>query len=255
MIPLKNLAFCAFLALLPAVVSAQSFSDNFTGTDGDSLGSAWNQGNAANLEIQGNQAVPVLPDGVSSFDPSVFGLDPSVASIEDPTDFSISVDFTTTGGSLVGIWFQGRDDVASNDQSDASGYAIRFRSTDGYLQAINFNGGTAVTAYYWNSTVTPNTTLFNETDVFRMTVSSGLLANDVDVIVESITSNVTVVAATMTRSNKNTGGSVGDAFGLYVGSVAGVTFDNFTATVPEPQNYALCIGGGMALLVLARRRR
>jgi len=244
----------ALLIALPLAASAQVaiFSDDFTGSNGDPLGSDWNQGNASNVEIQNNAADP------QNGNIHVFGVDPSVAGILDPNDFSISVDFTVQGPAFAGIWFQGRSDTASNNQVDNSGYAVRFRPDNGKFQTVNVTGQQSASLGGWDSATrdqTLNTNLYNpNTDTFRLTVSSSANADDIDVLFENISTSTTLATFTGSRGNRNTNADAGTVFGLYATSgTSSITFDNYSV-VPEPTTLGLLLGGG-GLLLVARHRR
>jgi len=188
----------------------------------------------------------------------VFGVDPSVAGILDPNDFTISVDFTVQGSAFAGIWFQGRSDTDSNNQVDNSGYAVRFRPDNGTFQTVNVTGQQSATLGGWDAATrnqTLDTSLYDPaTDTFRLTVSSSANADDIDVLFENITDSITLANFTGSRSNRNSNADAGTVFGLYnTSGTSGVTFDNFSV-VPEPSSYALGLGA-IGLLCAATRRR
>jgi hypothetical protein len=154
----------------------------------------------------------------------------------------------------MGIWFQGRDDAATTDQTLASGYVVRFRSDNGNIQAINFGSATAL-AGWSNFSATANTADYDEsTDTFGLTVSSGTLSNEIDIVLENITDSIVLASFTATRTNRNSNPDAGSVFGLYNNTGnAGVSFDNISV-VPEPSSFALLLGG-VGLLCVAKRRR
>jgi len=108
--------------------SAQNFADDFTGTAGASLG------NAGDAGIQNNSAEPVVSD-----------VDPNASKIENASDFMIVAEFTADSGGAR-IWFLGRSDANSNNQAAISGFGVRFFPNTGFLQAMDFDGGTHFSA-------------------------------------------------------------------------------------------------------------
>lgn len=252
----NTLAMGALLVALPLAASAQVavFSDDFTGNNNDPLSSDWNQGNASNVRIFNNAADPT---GTGSFDPAVFGVDPTVAGVTDPNDFSVSSEFRITGGgSFAGIWFQGRSDGDSTNQTQTSGYVVRFRPSDGLVQAINFAGGTNANTGGWaNFEANANTSSYDtSTDTFGLTVSSSSAADDIDILFENITTSTTLVSFTATRTNRNGNSDADSVFGLYVSTPGGgIEFDRISV-VPEPSSYSLGLGV-IGLLCAAMRRR
>jgi len=138
----------------------------------------------------------------------------------------------------MGIWFQGRDDAATSDQTLASGYAVRFRSDNGNIQALNFLGGTSGSLAGWsNPSATANTADFDaSTDTFRLTVSSGTLSDEIDILLENVTDSITLASYTATRTNRNSNPDAGSVFGFINNSgVAGASFDNISVT-SEPSS-------------------
>jgi len=248
----KHLAAGALLAALPFAASGQNFSDDFTGTDGSSLGSEWDQGNAGDVEIQSNSADP------TDADPIVFGVDPNVSKIENASDFTITTEFTADSGGA-GVWFLGRSDANSNNQAAISGFGVRFFPNTGFLQALDFDGGTSFSANRWDSTPDANQSDFSQTDTFRMTVSSGGGASpdSVDILLESITgTNTNLVSANVQRPNGLTELTrSGQVFGIWNdSSTNNASFNNFSA-VPEPSTYTLFFGGAVGLVAFFRRSR
>jgi hypothetical protein len=256
----NTLAMGALLVALPLGASAQVavFSDDFTGNNNDDLSIDWNQGSVntpageSDVRIFNNAADP-LPNSSNDFDPPVFGVDPTVAAITDPNDFSVSTEFRITGGgSFAGIWFQGRTDANSSDQTLSSGYLVRFRPSDGLVQVLNFGA----TNNWTNQTANANTTLYDtSTDTFGLTVSSGVAANDVDILFENVTDTITLASFTATRPNRNGNPNAGSVFGLYSSTAfGGVEFDSISV-IPESSQFALGIGMVGFLCAFARRRR
>jgi hypothetical protein len=106
-----------------------------------------------------------------------------------------------------------------------------------------------------NFSATANTADYDEsTDTFGLTVSSGTLSNEIDIVLENITDSIVLASFTATRTNRNSNPDAGSVFGLYNNTGnAGVSFDNISV-VPEPSSFALLLGG-VGLLCVAKRRR
>ena len=206
------------------------FSDDFTGPDGAPLGAAWNQGNAASFEIIDDRADP-LNSG-----PTVFGVDPAVARIDDPANFSIRTEFTVEGNGFAGIWFQGRDDASTGEQSLPSGYVVRFRPRDGSVQAANFLGGSDLNLSGWdNNHVSVDPGLYDAgEDLFGLTVASGGAPDEIDIVLENVTDSVELASFTAIRSNRNGNPDSGVVFGGYNNSGdGGIAFDGVELVAAE----------------------
>ncbi|MGZ0656089.1 PEP-CTERM sorting domain-containing protein [Coraliomargarita sp. W4R53] len=228
-----------------STLTVSAFSDNFSRADADPAGAPWSIGNAANIEIANNQLAWTTPPT-----PSVVGVDLSSEGLD--SGFTVSVDFTFTQNDWVGIWAMG-------DETDGtSGYVFRVKTTDGFMQATNYSSGTSVNTGGWTNSSATFSALSANTE-YRMTVTGtedatgggGTFVFSIDNI--SGTEAVSVGSITAIRGSGFSNPATGNTFGIY-GQGSNPTFDNFTATVPEPSTYAL-IGGCAALAFATCRRR
>jgi len=80
----------------------------------------------------------------------------------------------------------------------SSGYAVRFRPDNGNIQALNFTGETdaAALAGWSNFSATADTSDYDaSTDTFKLTVSSGTLSDEIDIVLENVTDSIVLERA------------------------------------------------------------
>jgi len=117
---------------------------------------------------------------------------------------------------------------------------VRFRSDNGNIQALNFTGETtaAALAGWSNPSATADTPDFDaSTDTFRLTVRSGTLSEEIDILLENVTDSIVLAYFTATRTNRNSNPDAGSVFGLYNNSGMTMTSDNISLT-SEPSSAA-----------------
>jgi hypothetical protein len=223
------------------------FTDDFTGSDGDSFSPEWTSGATNVTEILNNE-------GYFSGNPSTYVVGTDLSSSGISTQFTISVDFRMpSNNGWGGLWFMGTD----NSGAATGGYYLRFRTTDGMLQAGNFVSGTTINTGGWSGNATVGALAIDGTR-YQLQLIAGLDADGTtgifDATLINLDTSTTVGSHQFTRVSAFSNPATGGYFGLY-SQGSSVRFDNYSVAIPEPATIGLYSISSVGILMLRRLTR